>query len=181
MFVYGGALKEQHGGRKKEMRKITAIMFLSAILLMGGCAGTQINWNIDKQVVAEVAANEIGYQLVQEYPEVANVALAYAKMVTEATEPGYFNDRLNIWKEYVLRQVGLDRHYTRQLSKLMPEIELSEDALPDMKWMETVKPYVEEFIIGIEDGLPEISFIQRYAEIYEANWLKFLWERSLGF
>ena len=161
------------------MKKLLILISLFAFSLMG-CAGTQISWNIDKQVVAEVAANEIGYQLAKQYPEEARVALKYAKMVMQAGTPGSFNDQLNTWKEYVLEKIGADPHYARQLSKLLPEIELSEDALPDMKWMETVKPYVEEFIIGIEDGLPEISFIQRYAEIYEANYLGFLLQRSLG-
>lgn len=129
-------------------------MFLSAILLIGGCAGTQINWNIDKQVVAEVAANEIGYQLAKQYPEEARIALKYAKMATSASEPGSFNDQLNTWKEYILEKIGADPHYARQLSKLMPEIELPETQTPDrlIEWMEKVRPYVEEFIIGIEDG-----------------------------
>lgn len=162
------------------MKKLLILISLFAFFLMG-CAGTQISWNIDKQVVAEVAANEIGYQLAKQYPEEARRARMYANVLVEVNNPTSFNDQLNTWKEYVLEKIGADPHYARQLSKLMPEIELSEDALPDMKWMETVKPYIEEFIIGIEDGLPEISFIRRYAEIYEANWLKLLWARSLGF
>ena len=129
-------------------------MLTAICLILSGCAGTQINWNIDKQVVAEVAANEAGYQMAKQYPEEAKIALKYAKAVTQAGEPGAFKEQLNTWKEYVLEKIGADPHYARQLSKLMPEIELPETKTPDalVKWMQKVKPYVEEFIIGVEDA-----------------------------
>jgi len=37
----------------------------------------------------------------------------------------------------------------------LPEIELPETQTPDslIKWMAKVKPYLSEFILGIQDGL----------------------------
>ena len=169
------------------MKRLSIVLIVLAFALTG-CAGMQINWNIDKQALAEIAACEIGFQFSKHYPEEAQVALKYARIAIQAGEAGSFNDQLNEWKEYLLEYIGADPHYARQLSKLLPEIELSEDALPDMKWMETVKPYISEFIMGIEEGLPVIisnfphiryNPIKHYMEVHDANYLKFLWARGL--
>ena len=130
---------------------LTAICLIG--LILSGCAGTQINWNIDKQALAEVAANEAGYQMAKFLPNEAEIALKYSQTIMTSTEPGDFKLNLNVWKEYVLEKIGADPHYAKQLSRLLPEIELPESAVPDLKWMDKVKPYISEFILGIEDGL----------------------------
>lgn len=158
------------------MKKFSIILIVLAFALTG-CAGMQINWNVDKKALAEVAACEIGYQMAKYMPDEAGIALDYARTVMTSIEPGDAKLNLNNWKEYVLDKIGADPHYARQLSKLLPEIELPETATPE--WVETVKPYVQEFIYGVEEGLPITSFIERYAKIYKANYLKFLWARSL--
>jgi len=132
---------------------LTAICLIG--LILSGCAGTQINWNIDKQALAEVAANEAGYQMAKHLPDVARIALKYANDAMNASNPETFKVDLNVWKEYVLGKIGADPHYVKQLSRLLPEIELPETQTPDslIKWMAKVKPYLSEFILGIQDGL----------------------------
>ena len=132
---------------------LTAICLIG--LILSGCAGTQINWNIDKQALAEVAANEAGYQFAQFLPNEASIALKYANDAMNASNPESFKVDLNLWKEYVLEKIGADPHYAKQLSRLLPEIELPETQTPDslIKWMAKVKPYLSEFILGIQDGL----------------------------
>lgn len=139
------------------MRSLRLLMVLVVSLALLGCAGTQINWNIDKQTAGEAAANESGYQLAKNFPDEAKIALGYAQKALDAGEPTDFNKRLNAWKTYVLEKAGLNRHYARQLDKFMPEINLPEGQMPDLSWIEKVKPYLEEFIYGVEDGLEEIG------------------------
>ena len=132
---------------------LTAICLIA--LILSGCAGTQINWNIDKQALAEVAANEAGYQMAKFLPNEASIAFKYANDAMNASNPESFKVDLNVWKEYVLGKIGADPHYAKQLSRLLPEIELPETQTPDslIKWMNKVKPYLLEFILGIQDGL----------------------------
>ena len=138
------------------MKKLMLLSLIS--LLMMGCAGMEMNWNIDKDVLALGAANEAGYQLAKQYPDIADTALEYAQDAMNATKPGTFQDQLDKWKDYVLEQLGADPHYRRQLGRFMPNIALPEGSTPDMAWMDKVKPYVQEFIYGIEDA--RVSIIQ---------------------
>ena len=154
-------------------------MTIAFNLSFQGCAGTQINWNIDKQALAEVAANEAGYQFAKFLPNEAEIALKYARTVTTSIEPGDFKLNLNVWKEYVLEKIGADPHYAKQLSRLLPEIELPESTMPDLKWMDKVKPYISEFIIGVEDGL-RVSDLIAFSKLADVRYIEFLIGRTLA-
>ena len=141
-------------------------LFAIIFALIAGCAGMQVNWNVDKEDIAELAANESGYQMALHLPDEAQVALKYAQKALAAGEPMEFNEQLQAWKDYALEKAGLNRHYQRQLDKFMPEIQLPEGSMPDLKWLEKVKPYLQEFIYGVEDGLEEQNIVQRYNDLY---------------
>jgi len=146
------------------MRKILGSLMVLGTFLVMGCAGMEMNWNIDKDVLALGAANEAGYQLARQYPDIADTALKYAQDAMDAAEPGTFQEQLDKWKEYVLGQLGADPHYKRQLSRFMPNITLPEGSTPNTEWMDKVRPYVEEFIWGIEDGRVSIIIAWLYRD-----------------
>lgn len=144
-------------------------------LFIAGCAGMQVNWNVDKQATGEVAACEAGYQLAKHFPDEARVAYKYAKNALDSEELTDFNEQFKIWRDYALEKAGLDRHYKRQLDKFMPEIKIPETPTPE--WVDKVKPYLQEFIYGIEDELE--SPITKYLDIFETNYLEFVVARGL--
>lgn len=146
------------------MKKLIVLLSVLIPLLMMGCAGMEINWNVDKDVLALGAACEVGYQLAKQYPEIANIAYKYAQDAIAATEPGAFQEQLDKWKDYILERIGADPHYKRQLSRFMPNIALPEGDMPDMAWVDKAKPYIQEFIYGIEDAWHSsiVAALERY-------------------
>jgi len=145
------------------MKKLIVLLSASLMLMMG-CSRAQINWNIDKDVLALAAANEVGYQLAKQYPDIADTALEYAQAAMDAAEPGTFQEQFDKWKDYVLAQLGADPHYKRQLSRFMPNITLPEGSGPDTAWMDKVRPYLQEFIYGIEDARVSIIKANLYRD-----------------
>jgi len=135
----------------KSKRIILTILAIITALSMG-CAGMQLNWNIDKETLALAAANEVGYQLAMQYPTHAEIAFGFAQNVMNADNPEDFQRKLTDWRMYIFEAIGADPHYKRQLARFMPELELPPGEMPGQEWMDKAKPYVEEFMWGIEDA-----------------------------
>lgn len=147
--------------KKYDSRPVALIKLLIIIGILGwlihGCAGTQVNWNIDKQALAELAACEIGYQLAKQYPNEAAILLKFANNVLKQTEPNNFANEFAAWKMSLLEKIGADAHYKRQLARLLPEIEFPESETMLPEWVNKVKPYVQQFSYGIEDAQEEAN------------------------
>jgi len=135
------------------------------MLSLMGCAG--ISWNPD---LGLGGANEAGYQFAKHFPTYADEALGYAQAALDANEPMTFQEQFDKWMDYVLEKAGADAHLKRQINRFKPIITLPEGSTPDMEWMLKARPYLQEFIYGIEDAREVIlQSTQAYKDSYRAK------------
>jgi len=160
---------------------IIIIAIILAFALMGCTLG---NVHIKPPPIDQVISTGpkvVGALVAQNNPTKADDMIKYGEMLLQEGQPVDFKESLDKGIDLLLRKYVTNAGVRALIIDLLPEIEIDQSAIPTPEWMDKVKPIIKAFIEGVRIGAPpEISFIQRYCDIYEANYLKFLWGRSLA-
>lgn len=164
------------------MKRLSIILFVLAFAL-AGCAGIQIKPPDIDQIIS-TGPKLVGALIAENNPDYVDTILKYGDMLLAQDEPLDFKGKLDEGVEWLLKQY-LDKASIRVLIiDCLPDIEIQTTEIPTPAWMDKVKPVVKAFMDGVRLAAPVTSknktgVIQRYYDIYEANYFKLLIQRGL--
>jgi len=171
--------------RRLEMKRLSIILVLLAFALTLGCASMGMQFKAPDlgKAITGSGPRLVGFFVGKENPELADKIIKYCDLLAGKDEPVDFKAKLDEGIDWLLNQYLDEPYIVMELENLLPDIEIQTTEIPTPAWMDKVKPMIENFKIGVNFGSASVTtsdqgFIQRYCEIYEANYLKFLLSRG---